>query len=47
MTTININNLTNIKNKINILINKLDKEYIKSPFFLKKKSRHGNKTIYF
>jgi len=29
MTTININNLTNIKNKINILINKLDKEYIK------------------
>lgn len=29
MTTININNLTYMKNKINILINKLDKEYIK------------------
>ena len=29
MTTINVNNLTNIKNKINILINKLDKKYIK------------------
>ena len=32
MTTININNLTNIKNKINILINILSTKYFSTNF---------------